>query len=309
MKKIKKFKFFLSESNVYDLMDNNAYIKTEKMTNNDYFNQNFNFEPLSKEETEYYLPLILEFVDKRRIEAGIKGDRYYYGGSEITFLKVDQNKKIERCIYTFRWSNKSKIPAFGYCFLYKLKDDFIMINFFLFSIGISENYIIDTYGGIEQFRKEQIKKKRTLNLNESVSGLMNDKPFKELEYEPELEETYNLKKEEFQKIEKDKIEGLIINYLEKFSTNLININKPSDNKSICFELENGNITIEKYEDEYFHLYIEMPLILVGYERYCDTRSQWREFLCDSIYGLEKLTTEDPFKTFYKSQYHMLNSRS
>lgn len=302
--KIKKYNNFISESLVYDLIGDRYYQildNTQKISILD----DLTFEPISEEESDEYLPLIKSFVDKKAKESGIKKNKYFFSEKHNDVLTWDTmtGKKIERWVYQFSWKSK-KVPSFSFCYLYKLDDDFIMIQFWIIGIYFNESYLIDTYGGVEKFKKEEIEKKSN-KLNESLSSLIGDNLYKELKYESEIIETYYLKKEEMIRIEKEEIEYLMENYLEKFETQLIKINKPRDNTSMCFELENGDITFEKYDDEYFHIYMEMPIVIIGYERYCDTRGQTKEFICDSLEGIKKWASEDPLKLYYPQVYHSL----
>lgn len=301
--KIKKYNNFIKESLIYDLIGDNYY-QIIKGPLDRIFN-NLTFEHISEEESDEYLPLIKSFVYKKSKESGIEKNKYFFSEKHSDVITWDRStgKKIERWVYRFSWKSR-EVPSFSFCYLYKLPDDFIMIQFWIIGIDFSEIYLIDTYGGVEKFKKDQIEKKSN-KLNESLSSLIGDNLYKELKYESEIRETYYLKKEEMLRIEKEEIEYLMENYLEKFETQLIKINKPRDNTSMCFELENGDITFEKYDDEYFHIYMEMPIVIIGHERYCDTRGQTKEFICDSLEGIRKWTSEDPLKLYYPHIYHSL----
>jgi hypothetical protein len=304
--RIKKYNNFIKESLIYDLIGDRYYQKIESPTIHQQILSDSDFEIISEEESNEYLPLIKSFVDKEAKESGINKNKYFFSEkhSDIFTWNRITDKKIERWVYQFSWKS-GKVPSFSFCYVYKLPDDFIMIHFWIIGISFSEIYLIDTYGGIEQFKKDKIDNKSNNKLNESLSSLIGNNLYKELKYESEIRETYYLKKEEMLKIEKEEIEYLMENYLEKFETQLIKINKPRDNTTMCFELENGDITFEKYDDEYFHIYMEMPIVIIGHERYCDTRGQTKEFICDSLEGIKKWASEDPLKLYYPQVYHSL----
>lgn len=112
----------------------------------------------------------------------------------------------------------------------------------------------------------------------------------------------NLMFDEIDSYEMDKIILFIKKFISKFDSNIINHIIRNGNKSMEFLLENGSIWIHKLVDDYFYIIIEMPFVIKGYEKYCDHRSEWKEFVTDSIDGLEKFVNEDPLKIFYPHIY-------
>jgi hypothetical protein len=303
--RIKKYNNFIKESLIYDLIGDEYYYNLKGEESRMILDES-TFVPISEEESDEYLPLIKSFIDKEAKESGIKKNKYFFNEKHSDVITWDRttNKKIERWVYQFSWKS-GKVPSFSFCYVYKLPDDFIIIHFWIIGISFSESYLIDTYGGIEQFKKDKIEKESD-NLNESFSKFLKDDLYKEWNHDDsEIVPTFSAENDDLVEMEKIEIEKIIKNYLKKFETELMRINKEKYNSHIWFELDNGSILINKYEDEYFYVQVLMPIVIIGYERYCDTRTQVRDFICDSLEGIKKWASENPLKLYYPHVYHSL----
>jgi hypothetical protein len=153
MIKIRRF----NESVLTDIIKGDYYVKLKFDRNHSELSlimDSYRFEPISEEESNDYLPFIRRYVE---ILSGMKeGKKYYFEEKHLDVLTWDRlsNKKIPRWVYVFR-KTYSEVPAFAFCYLYKLPDDYIIIQFWIIGTDKNETYIFDLYEGIEKFKLDK----------------------------------------------------------------------------------------------------------------------------------------------------------
>ena len=303
MIKIRRF----NESVLTDIIKGDYYVKLKFDRNHSELSlimDSYKFEPISEEESDHYLPFIRRYVD---ILSGMKeGKKYYFEEKHLDVITWDRlsNKKVPRWVYVFR-KTYDTVPAFAFCYLYKLPDDYIIIQFWIIGANKNETYIFDLHEGIDKFKLDKkfnkTKVKKTNESTLSPSFLLDGELYKEVTgqiYDITSKEGVNL-------YEMEKIRRFIKKFIDRIDSSIINYRLEDGNSLIYFELENGNIKLQKLYDDYFYLSIDIPIVIKGFEKYCDHRTQSRYFLIDSTDGLDKFANDDPLKIFYPHIYHSL----
>jgi len=300
-------KLKLNESVVSNIIKGDYYKRIESVSIK--IIDDSEFESISEEESEYYLPFIRRYVEI--LSNKEEGSKDYFGYhfedkyKEIIdpSLTLGYSKKIQRWNYVFK-KNKPNLPSHAYCYLYKLSDDYIIINFWIIGAAKgAETYIFDLHYGIEKFKldKNFDQPLNTKKINESISNILGNQLWKRLEFEDEIVELFKVDYDKILEFEFDVIHNLMEEYLKKFEDiEIEDFVLASDKHTLYIRTNSGDITFFKFVDEYFLVIMEIPIVIKDKNRnYYDTRSQTNEFIFDSIDGIKQFVNEEPAKVFYK----------